>query len=98
MKEFNQGFETIIEPEGNNISNSTKIKILILRAIANQSIYTLLDEPFKHLNEEESDKLINYINSQKESTFIVTTKIKNIALQFEKCWELKNEKITLLNK
>ncbi|MCE2743487.1 MAG: ABC transporter ATP-binding protein/permease [Fluviicola sp.] len=98
LNEFNQGFETIIEPEGNAISNSTKIKILILRAIANQSIYTLLDEPFKHLNEDETDKLINYINTQKDSTFIVTTKIKNIALQFEKNWEIKNEKIIQLNK
>ncbi len=98
MNEFENGFETIIEPEGIALSNSTKIKILLLRAIANQTDFTLLDEPFKHLNEIETENLINYINSQEDKTFVLTTKIKNIALKFSQSMEIKNEKIIQLNK
>ncbi len=81
--DYHLGFDTVLQPIGNQLSSSKRKCILLLRAFINKPSLLLLDEPWLGLEEPIQQQIKNYILYQlPNSTVIVKT---NDALFIEAC-------------
>ncbi len=85
-----KGLETSIDPLGKRLPASTKHRILLSRALIGKSALILLDEPFRYLNKEEMENVLNYIKA-KGSTVIITGSQNIGQVNFNHTLQLKNE-------
>lgn len=65
------GLNTIIDPSGNNLSSTLISKILLLRALVDNPLYIILEEPWINLEEQNALHIINYLASLRSKTTIV---------------------------
>ncbi len=69
-----EGFNTIIDPNGKNLTSRHIKNILLLRAFLNQPKLLLLENPWEGLEPESKAKMIHYLsNSLNGVTIIVAT-------------------------
>ena len=86
-----QGFESIIDPLGSKLPNSTNKKILLLRALVNEPTLLLMDEPFLGLEPEINHQLINYLfNDLPDTTLLVAISDEEQLRLFDYQIELTN--------
>jgi len=86
-----QGFESIIDPLGSKLSNSTNKKILLLRALVNEPTLLLMDEPFLGLEPEINHQLINYLfNDLPDTTLLLAISDEEQLRLFDYQIELTN--------
>jgi len=74
INNFQNGFESILDPAGRKIASSLVSKILILRAFVNEPELLLLEEPWRNFNNETKKSIIEYLLqlSSKTTICIVT--------------------------
>ena len=73
LQDFPQGFDSIIDPTGKKLSESTTKKLLILRALSSSKPLIVLSEPWSGLNDMYKQNIIKYILSLTQSTVVVVT-------------------------
>ncbi len=67
------GYETILQPVGHNLSSHTRKNILLVRALLGRTRLLLLQEPFRHLQEPYKTAVMKFIKEQKKTTLIITS-------------------------
>ena len=68
-----QGYNTLLQPVGNKLSNNVRKNILLLRALLGEHRLLLLEEPFDHLSQPYKDNMIEYIKQDKTSTVLIAS-------------------------
>ncbi|MDY0781467.1 peptidase domain-containing ABC transporter [Tenacibaculum sp. IB213877] len=61
LKEQPQGLQTILKPDGKQISSTDAKKLVLARAIVKQPKLLILEDPLNDFNNDETDEIINYI-------------------------------------
>ena len=68
-----QGYDTLLLPVGNKLSNRVRKNILLMRALLGHQRLLLLEEPFDHLEEPFKNNTILYISQNKNVTAIIAS-------------------------
>ncbi len=91
LKKSDKGLDTVLYPEGKQISFTVAKKIILARAIAKQPKLLILEEPLEHFEIKESERLIKYLTDPKKPWAL-------IVVSFNPQWEINCTKtITLKN-
>ena len=69
-----QGYDTVLLPTGNKLSETTRKNILLLRALLGGYRLLLLEEPFDHLEFPYKELTINYVKKNKVATALIASK------------------------
>ncbi len=89
------GIDHLADRYFSNLSDGEKQKVLIARAIAQQTPIILLDEPLNHLdliNKVEIFSLLQRLSKTTNTTIIISTHQVELALQAaDKLWLISNE-------
>jgi len=89
IKEQSNGLETIIFPEGKQISFTISKKIILARAIIKQPKVMILEDPLDQFNLDETVSIINYLTDVNRPWALIVVSSK-------KSWSSKcNQTITL---
>lgn len=75
IKSLPDGLDTMIFPEGRQLSSSNAQKILLARSIVNQPKILFYEDPLDKMDDEASMKIIDFLTDSKNKwTLIVTSK------------------------
>ena len=76
---LDNGYDTILLPDGSNINSDVKYTIAIMRVLLNRPKILLFDETFDFLSIDIKDIVLNILNSLKsDNTVVIITKNRNI--------------------
>jgi ATP-binding cassette, subfamily B, bacterial len=93
---FKKSFQTEILPFGKNLPLSIRMKILLLRALANNPNYLILENPWNGLDEKTTISVQNYLlQLAKSKTIIVSTNDKNFISKCSHHIYLENGNVTI---
>lgn len=82
-----QGFDTMIDPTGKRLNRKVKQQLLLMRALVGRHSLLLLENPFKHLEEEVASAILEFIKNQKITVIIVAESVE---------WAKASDQIILL--
>ena len=89
LKEQPNGLETVLYPEGKQMSYTIAKKIILARAIIKQPRIMILEDPLDQFNLEETTKIIHYLTDAKRPWALIVVSSK-------KSWKTQcNQTITL---
>lgn len=91
LKEQQNGLETILNPEGKQMSYTISKKLILARAIIKQPKIMILEDPLDQFNLEETLEIINYLTDSKRPWSLIVTSSK-------KSWKSKCTHIITLEK
>lgn len=74
-----EGYNTLLQPVGNKLSNAVRKNILLLRALLGEHRLLLLEEPFDHLSPTYKNKMIEYIKQDKTATVLIASQDEELA-------------------
>ena len=94
LKEQPKGLETIINPEGKQISYTVAKKLILARAIIKEPKLLILEDPLDQFNLEETTQIIEYLTDiSKPWSLIVVSSKKSWKMKCSKIITLENGKI-----
>jgi len=94
LKEQPKGLETIINPEGKQISYTVAKKLILARAIIKEPKLLILEDPLDQFNLEETNRIIDYLTDiSKPWSLIVVSSKKSWKMKCSKIITLENGKI-----
>jgi ABC-type bacteriocin/lantibiotic exporter with double-glycine peptidase domain len=64
LKDLPNGLETILQPDGKQISYTIAKKIVLARAIAKQPKVLILEDPLDRFHPKETERIINYLSDK----------------------------------
>lgn len=74
IKQTHLGLNTVIYPEGRQISSTIAKKLLLARAILKQPKMLLLEDPLEHFEDDETNRIISYLTDAKHPwAFVVVS-------------------------
>jgi len=89
LKEQSSGLNTVLYPEGKQISYTISKKLILARAIIKQPKIMILEDPLDQFNLEETVRIINYLTDPKRPWALIVVSSK-------KSWRTQcNQVITL---
>ena len=77
IKESPQGLNTILYPEGKQISFTVAKKIVLARAIVDKPKILILEDPLEHFEPEEVNKIISFLTDASNPWALVVVSISN---------------------
>lgn len=81
LKEQSKGLETILYPEGKQMSYTIAKKIILARAIIKQPKIMILEDPLDQFNLEETVKIIGYLTDPKQPWALIVVSSKKVGEQ-----------------
>ena len=90
-----EGLETILDPLGKRLPQSTRQHILLTRALLGKSRLLLLEEPFLHLSPQQRTTMLAYLRREINSTVIIISAMDADLSVYDKVLELNNGKIEI---
>ncbi|AHM63419.1 ABC-type bacteriocin/lantibiotic exporter with N-terminal double-glycine peptidase domain [Flammeovirgaceae bacterium 311] len=99
VQEMQDGYTTMLLPEGRHLPESAVHKILLTRSLINKPRLILLEEPFEALNFPDRNRLLKYLLDPAHPwTVVLSTTQPELAKQFKKVLVLHNgELLTVTN-
>lgn len=91
LKETELGIDTIIYPEGRQISFTIAKKIILARAILKQPKLLILEEPLEHFEVAEAKQIIEYLTAPEHPWALVV-------VSFNKAWQNNCSQVITLEK
>lgn len=73
IKAQENGLQTIIYPEGKQLSQTVSRKLVIARAIVHKPKLLILRDPLEHFEETEAKQIINYLTSPERPWALIIT-------------------------
>lgn len=73
IKNFNDGLETRIHPNGRELSASDIQKVLLARCIIQKPDILLLEDPTDKMDDETADKIVKFLTQEKGWTLVVAS-------------------------
>ena len=77
VKESPQGLNTVLYPEGKQISFTIAKKIVLARAIVSKPKVLILEDPLEHFEPEEVNKIISFITNDANPWALVVVSMSN---------------------
>lgn len=68
-----EGYDTVLLPVGNKLSNNVRKNILLIRALLGEQRLLLLENPFDHLEEPFKNNIIQYLKERKSATVLIAS-------------------------
>jgi ABC-type bacteriocin/lantibiotic exporter with double-glycine peptidase domain len=94
LQYFPTGFSTILDPMGKKLSESLKVKILLIRATIGKKSLLILEEPWSGLPQELQSNLKHYfLNELPNVTVIIATNDSDFVQKCDKTFEISNGRI-----
>tara|TARA_R110001592_G_scaffold45430_5_gene145194 strand:- start:5155 stop:6882 length:1728 start_codon:yes stop_codon:yes gene_type:complete len=88
------GYNTALLPEGQNLPKSIRLKIMLARSLAGNPKLVLIGDNFNHLENNDKQAFINYLlKSGKTFTLVVVSNNPEIAKHFDQVIVLEKGKI-----
>ncbi len=78
------GYDCIMQPVGNKLSNTVRKNILLMRSLLGRHRLLLLEEPFDHLAEPYKSNVLEFIKNDKTATILIASQdnmLKNYCSQ-----------------
>ena len=98
LKEQPNGLETVLYPEGKQMSYTIAKKIILARAIIKQPRIMILEDPLDQFNLEETTKIIRYLTDAKRPwSLIVVSSKKSWKAQCKQTITLEKGEIKSIN-
>ena len=91
LKEQPNGLETVLYPEGKQMSYTIAKKIILARAIIKQPRIMILEDPLDQFNLEETTKIIHYLTDAKRPWALIVVSSK-------RSWKAQCKQIITLEK
>ena len=91
LKEQSKGLETVLHPEGKQMSFTIAKKIILARAIIKQPKIMILEDPLDQFNLDETVRIINYLTDVKRPWALIVVSSK-------KSWRTQCTQIITLEK
>jgi len=98
VKKNKHGINAKVGQLGKMISGGQSQRVGIARALYKNSDLIILDEFTSSLDDDNEKKIMNIINSFTDKTIILISHKNNLFKDFDKIYELKNNKLTPVNK
>ena len=73
LNSFAKGFDTIIDPMGKKLTESTLKKIMMLRTLSGNRKLIILNDPFSGFDEHTKHQTLTYLSSLKSTTILLVT-------------------------
>ena len=96
IKNTKNGYDTLLDPTGNKLSNYVIQNIKLIRALLGKPKLLLLEEPLQHLDEVKQSVMINYLKKESNATIIIVTKNKLIHQNADSVLILNDNKENLI--
>ena len=77
IKESPKGLNTVLYPEGKQISFTVAKKIVLARAIVDKPKILILEDPLEHFEPEEVNKIISFLTDESNPWALVVVSISN---------------------
>ena len=90
VKHLPKGLNTILRPEGKEISYTTAKKIILARAIIKKPKLLVLKEPLDHFDQKEASKIIDFLIDKKHDWSLIVVSQNQL-------WENKLSKVISLD-
>ncbi len=98
LQTYPNGFDTILSPNGNQLSSSDKQKILLLRCFIHQPALLLLEDPWRHLKETTKIAIQSYILKKiPYSTCIITSDDRIFSAKCDKIYTMQEGTLIVHN-
>ena len=91
LREQSNGLDTVLYPEGKQMSFTISKKIILARAIIKRPKVLILEDPLDQFNLDESIKIIEYLTDNERPWALVVVSSKE-------CWRKKCSQIVTLEK
>ncbi|MEJ7828757.1 MAG: hypothetical protein WKF91_11190, partial [Segetibacter sp.] len=79
-----QGYDTLLQPVGNKLSNNVRKNILLIRALLGEQRLLLLEHPFDHLEQPFKNNIIQYIIENKTATVLIDSQDEELNIFCDK--------------
>ncbi len=63
INSLNDGYETMLDPEGKRLPRSIVQKLLLARCVVDRPKLIVLEDPLEHIDEDEKHKIIDFLTS-----------------------------------
>ena len=94
IKEQDDGLQTILHPEGRQMSYTTSKKIILARAIVNKPKVLILEDPLDQFSVQETTKIIEFLTNKKQPwSLIVVSRNTEWETACDQIIELENGNI-----
>ena len=82
LNSFAKGFDTIIDPMGKKLTESTLKKIMMLRTLSGNRKLIILNDPFSGFDEHTKHQTLTYLSSLKNTTILLVTNDTELKFAF----------------
>lgn len=82
LNSFSKGFDTIIDPMGKKLTESTLKKIMMLRTLSGNRKLIILNDPFSGFDEHTKHQILTYLSSLKSTTILLVTNDTELKFAF----------------
>jgi ABC-type bacteriocin/lantibiotic exporter with double-glycine peptidase domain len=72
ISSLNDGYDTMLDPEGKRLPRSIVQKLLLARCIVDKPKLIVLEDPLEHIDEEERRKIIDFLTSNENNWTMIT--------------------------
>ena len=93
IQQHQEGFDTILDPQGKRLSRKVSQHILLLRALIGKHRLLLLEEPFNYLDDAQKNSVLQYLRKDNTATIIITSEKEEIMNDCDVIIRLKNGEI-----
>lgn len=73
IQQSENGYDSILDPQGKRLTRKTRQGILLMRALLGKHRLLLLEEPFENLEKVEQNALMSYLKNDKSATIIIAS-------------------------
>lgn len=82
VKELPQGLQTILQPDGKQISYTDSKKIILARAIAKKPKILILEDPLDRFNSKETASIVKYLTDKNQPWTLIVVSSNPIWTEF----------------
>jgi ABC-type bacteriocin/lantibiotic exporter with double-glycine peptidase domain len=92
---LNDGYETMLDPEGKRLPRSIVQKLLLARCIVDRPKLIILEDPLEHIDEDEKHKIIDFLTaSENKWTMIAVSSDRYFAERCDRIALMEQGQIT----
>ncbi len=84
VESCHEGYDTVMQPVGQKLSNNVRKNILLMRALLGEHRLLLLEEPFDHLEQPFKNNIIQHIKKDKTATVLLASQDEQLSSYCDK--------------
>ncbi len=95
INSLNDGYETVLDPEGKRLPRSIVQKLLLARCVVDRPKLIVLEDPLEHIDENEKHKIIDFLTAPENKwTMIAVSSAQYLAQKCDRIALMTDGKIS----